>query len=33
MVLISSDGTIKLLTLEGTAIPESAVKLRGSVVF
>lgn len=33
MVLISSNGTIKLLTLEGAAIPESAVKLRGSVVF
>lgn len=33
MILISPDGTIKLLTLEGTAIPESAVKLRGSVVF
>lgn len=33
MVLISSDGTIKLLTLEGTAIPESAVKVRGSIVF
>ena len=33
LVSISSDGTIKLLTLEGTAIPESAVKLRGSVVF
>lgn len=33
MILISSNGTIKLLTLEGTAIPESAVKLRGSVVF
>lgn len=33
MVLISSDGTIKLMTLEGTAIPESAVKVRGSIVF
>lgn len=33
MILISPDGTIKLLTLEGTAIPESAVKVRGSVVF
>ena len=33
MILISSNGTIKLLTLEGTAIPESAVKVRGSIVF
>ena len=33
MILISPDGTIKLLTLEGTAIPESAVKVRGSIVF
>ena len=33
MILISPDGTIKLLTLEGEAIPESAVKVRGSIVF
>lgn len=33
MILISSNGTIKLLTLEGTSIPESAVKVRGSIVF
>ena len=33
MILISPDGTIKLLTLEGTSIPESAVKVRGSIVF
>lgn len=33
MILISSNGTIKLLTLEGTLIPESAVKVRGSIVF
>lgn len=33
MILISPDGTIKLLTLEGAAIPESAVKVRGSIVF
>lgn len=33
MILISPDGTIKLLTLEGTAIPESTVKVRGSIVF
>ena len=33
MIIISPDGTIKLLTLEGTAIPESAVKVRGSIVF
>lgn len=33
MILISPNGTIKLLTLEGTPIPESAVKVRGSIVF
>ena len=33
MILISPNGTIKLLTLEGTSIPESAVKVRGSIVF
>ncbi len=33
MILILSNGTIKLLTLEGTSIPESAVKVRGSIVF
>ena len=33
LVTIAPDGTIKLMTLEGTAIPESAVKARGSIVF